>query len=414
MRLAYFDCSYGIAGDMILGALVDAGAPFAQLKGQIEVGLRLPGIRLIRRRVERAGVVGTRVLVRVEPAKDRHRRLSEIEDIIRRTAFSTEVKDRCIAAFRRLARAEAKVHRTTSHHVRFHEVGCLDAIADVAGAMLSLEALGVERVEASRVVAGSGSARSAHGVLPVPGPATVELLRGVPFETGPFPMEMATPTGAAVLTTIASAFGPQPLLTLECAGYGAGDRTIEGHANFLRVLIGQSSAVSETPPSAAGGSLLSSRLNMLMTEIDDMNPELLGNLMERLFRSGCLDAHFTAVQMKKNRPGTQIQVLCRPDQTRPLTELILRHTSTFGLKIMEIDRVCLPRRVETIQTQLGPLDVKIGLWGDEVLKVTPEYESCRRLAESAGLSLAEVYRLAEARIQARYFAARGRKKRKGA
>ena len=418
MKTAYFDCSYGIAGDMILGALVDAGAPFSKLKSGIEKDLGVSGIRLSRRKVMRYGIAGTRVLVRVDVSHDHHRHLGQIEEIIERSSLPQSVKTRSIEAYRALARAEAKVHNTTPDHIHFHEVGCLDAIADVAGSMLAFELLGVERVESSPLVVGSGKAHCAHGIIPVPGPATVELLRGAPFEAGPFPMEMTTPTGAAILTTLAAGYGPQPLMTLESVGQGAGKREIEGHANFLRVLIGE----TFSPPSGTGtpkdagpeksplpSDVKATPLVLLMTEIDDMSPELLGDLLEKLFAAKCLDAHFTSIQMKKNRPGTQIQVLCQPGQKDHLIEIILRNTSTFGLKVMDLNRVCLARRMEKIKTSLGTLEVKIGLWGGEVLKVTPEYENCRRLAESSGLPLAEVYRRVQVEIENHYFAGSARK-----
>jgi hypothetical protein len=427
MRLAYFDCSYGVAGDMILGALVDAGAPFAALKRELEEGLGLEGIRLSRRKVARAGVAATRVRVRTEAAHDRHRRLGEIEGILRKTAFPSAVKKRARDAYRRLAQAEAKVHNTSPEKIHFHEVGCLDAIADVAGAMLALDMLGVERVEVSPLALGSGSARCAHGILPVPAPATVELLRGAPTVGGAHAMEMTTPTGAAILTTVASGFGPQPLMSVERVGYGAGKRSIEGHANLLRVLIGEASeevcagrgalgkeGASRVPERARPrdtarlpGSLQVARLALMVTEVDDMSPELLGDLMTRLFEAGCLDAHFTPIQMKKNRPATQIQVLCDLGAREAFIELLLRHTTTFGLKVLEVERICLPRRKETIETDLGPIEIKIGFWGDDVLKITPEYESCRRLARSAGLSLQEIYLHAQTVIRRRMDRERG-------
>ncbi|MBN1867429.1 nickel pincer cofactor biosynthesis protein LarC [Candidatus Sumerlaeota bacterium] len=398
MKIAYFDCSYGIAGDMVLGALVDAGGPFDLLKRELEKGLGVHGIRLIRRKIVRGGVTATRIEVRTDPTHDHHRHLGDIERILTGTRFPDGVKKRAIEAYRRLARAEAKIHNTTIEKIHFHEVGCLDAIADVAGAMLLLDAMEIERVEASPVVVGSGTARCAHGILPVPAPATAEILRGVPTLSGPHAMEMTTPTGATILTTVASAFGPQPEMAVDAIGYGAGKREIEGHANLLRVIVGQTGQ-----PEASDRPYHVGHLCLLITEIDDMNPEILGDTLTRLFAAGCLDAHFTSVQMKKNRPGTQLQVLCRFEDREPIVEFLLRETSTFGVKALEVDRFCLLRRSETVSTPLGSVAVKVGLWAGETLKVTPEFESCRDLAEKRGRPLGEVYRLADAAIQSQFF-----------
>jgi uncharacterized protein (TIGR00299 family) protein len=405
MRIAFFDCSYGAAGDMILGALVDAGVPFTQLKKALEEGLGVHGLKITRKSVTRCGVTGTKVLVGVEHEHDHHRHLSQILTIIDRAKFPKTVKDRASAAFRKLAEAEAKVHRSTPEEIHFHEVGCLDAIADIAGAMLCMEWLGIERVAVSPLTLGSGTARCAHGVIPVPAPATVELLAGVPTVGGPFQMEMTTPTAAVVLTVLAEAFGPQPLMQVEKVGYGAGTREIEGHANFLRVTIGEAGATPHLPdtPQFSADPLHWSRLSLFMTEIDDMNPELLGDLLGKLFEAGCLDAHFTPIQMKKNRPAIQIQVLCEPDRARTFMEILFQETSTFGVKVLNVDRFCLQRHQETMETKMGPLDIKIGMWGDAILKVTPEYESCRVLARKNNLPLAVVYRRAQAEIDAHCF-----------
>ena len=396
MRIAYFDCSYGVAGDMILGALVDAGAPGGELARALEDGLKVEGLRVSSEPVTRSGVTATRVSVEVDPAHDHHRHLANVLAIVEGTPFSDSVKERAARTFRLLAEAEAKVHDTTPEKIHFHEVGCIDAIADVTGAMLALEMLGIERVESSPLALGTGTTRCAHGVIPVPAPATVELLRGVPTRGSGFEMEMTTPTGAAVLRAVCSAFGPQPTMETDKIGYGSGSRGIEGHANFLRVFVGNASA--ETSGAKPPGGLHARRLALLMTEVDDMSPELLGDLLERLFTAGCLDAHFAPIQMKKNRPAVQIHVLCDPERRDEFAELLLRHSSTFGLKVLEVDRLCLQRRQEIIDTPLGSLDVKVGLWNGETLKVTPEDESCRRLAEDSGLPLGEVYARAQVAI----------------
>lgn len=394
----YFDCSYGASGDMILGALVGAGCPFAPLKRALEDGLGVQGIGLSRGRVTRSGVSAVRVRVRIDKQHDRHRHLRHVIEIIDNADLPERAAERAREAYRLIAQAEAKVHNSTPEKIHFHEVGALDAIADVAGAMIALEMLEAQHIAVSPIALGSGTARCAHGEIPVPAPATLEILRGVPTFGCGHRMEMTTPTGAAILRAVADSFGPQPLMTHQATGYGAGKRTIEGHANFLRVVKGQAPCAG---PEAPG--IDSMPLSLLVTEIDDMNPELLGALMESLFKAGCLDAHFTPVQMKKNRPATQVQVLCSAEAAAGLVEHLLRHTTTFGVKVLDIGRVCLARRQDTIETEIGPVDVKEGLWAGETLKVSPEYESCRRLARTRKIPVGRVYEIARAAIEARYF-----------
>ncbi|MFW5870476.1 MAG: nickel pincer cofactor biosynthesis protein LarC [Candidatus Sumerlaeota bacterium] len=400
MKTAYFDCSYGAAGDMILGALIDAGAPFEKIKDDLENRMKVEGIRLERTQITRAGVSATKVQVVVDNAEDMHRHLRHVIEIIENTDFPDRVKERAKKAYELIAVAEAKVHNSTPEKIHFHEVGCLDAIADVTGSMLAMEYLGIDRAAASPMATGTGTAKCAHGVIPVPAPATVEILGGVATRGTDFQMELCTPTGAAILRAVCGeAFGVQPPMRVGATGYGSGSREIEGHANFHRVLVGESEEQAERLPGGIHGRPLA----LLMTEVDDMSPEWLGDLMERLFEAGCLDAHFTSIQMKKNRPAVQVQVLCEPSDREKFLEILIRHSTSLGVKALEVQRYCVRRRKDTVETELGEAEVKVGFWDDQVLRVTPEYESCRKLAANASLPLSEVYAIVQEAVRNKDF-----------
>lgn len=390
MVTAYFDCYNGISGDMTLGALVDCGVPVDALRGALS-SLRVSGWTLSAERVRRCGIGAT--LMRVGAREHHaHRGLREIRGIIEGSSLNDRVKSNSIRVFERLANAEAAVHGISPEEVHFHEVGAVDAIVDIAGSIWGLDSLGVTEVHASVVTVGTGRVQTAHGEMPVPAPATVRLLEGVPITTGPLPGEMTTPTGAAILTTVASRFGPIERFRIAKAGYGAGSREYPGQTNYLRLLLG------ESEPQASA--LLERReLVILQTEIDDMPAETFGYVAEKLFAAGCLDAHFQPVQMKKNRPGTSIQVLADPERIDALLELLLRETSTFGVRLVRCDRYCLRRSFENIGTPLGEITIKIGYWGDEIVKATAEYEDCRRIAREKNLPLSEVFSVANAAIR---------------
>lgn len=379
---AYFDCYNGISGDMTLGALVDLGLPLNDLLAALAT-LPVSGYEVKAERISRCGVAATLVRVKTDE-QHHHRGLAAIECLIAECGLPDVVKDRSVAVFRRLARAEAAIHSIPVEQVHFHEVGALDAIVDIVGACWGLHALGIGRVIGSPVALGAGTVRTAHGELPVPAPATALLLAGVPTHGGPMSGELATPTGAAILTTFAESFGPQPLMTVVKVGYGAGSRETTGHTNFLRIMLG------ETHP---GATLPAERreLRLVQTEIDDMSPEIAGHILDRLFETGCLDAHFAPVQMKKNRPGISIRVLVEPERLDAVITVLLRETSTFGVRVQSCDRYALPRRIEQVATPFGTVEVKIGYWGGDAIKFSPEYESCRRVARERGVPLGDVY-----------------------
>ena len=387
MTSAFFDCYNGISGDMTLGALIDLGLPVDDLRQALS-SLPIAGYSIEVERVNRCGIGATLAKVTCEE-QTKHRHFSHIREMIEASDLSPSVKERSVAAFHAIAVAESKVHEITLERVHFHEVGAVDAIVDIVGSMWGVEALGITTVSASPVVVGSRTVRCAHGEMPVPAPATALLLAGKPIETGPLPGESTTPTGAAILTTLTKDFGPLRNFTPHRVGYGAGSRVTEGHTNYLRILLGEPS-----PLVSLGGDSLPVEIRelvVLATEIDDMSGEAFGYLMEKLFAMGCLDANFRPVQMKKNRPGTAVQVLTSPEKANELIALLLRETSTFGVRVTPCQRHALLRRSETVDTPYGTVHIKLGLWGDEVIKVSPEFEDCRRLAEEGGVALETVY-----------------------
>ena len=405
MKIAYFDCYNGISGDMTLGALLDLGLDLDDLQRGLAT-LPVEGFEIRARKVKRSGIRATRVNVVVDEAKDIHRTLAEVFEVIDGAALPGRVAARAREAFRRVGKAEARVHRKSIKSIHFHEVGCLDAIVDITGAMFGIERLGIERVYASPLAVGQGTVRCRHGELPIPAPATVEILRDVPIYSGGIEAELTTPTGAANITTLAERFGPLPPMRPQAVGYGAGRREIAHQTNCLRVIVGQE-GVAEATEGAPGDLAAHTEcqtLYRLETEIDDMNPELFSALIERLFDLGVLDVHWTPVQMKKNRPGVALAVLTDLERRDAAARTVFRETSTFGLRIVPVERYCLRRSFDSVKTPFGSVRVKIGYWDDEILKVTPEYEECRRLAESNRVAVGRVYQAAAAAIERRYFA----------
>ena len=381
MRLAYFDCHAGISGDMILGALVDAGLRIEALQGELDK-LGLERIRLRAGKVQRHGIAATKVDV-VAGEGRHHRRLNDVLNIIDAADIPSRARRRAGAIFRRLAEAEAEVHGISVERVHFHEVGAADAIADIVGAVIGLEHLGVERIYASPLRFGRGTTRSAHGVLPVPVPAVVALCREVPAERTDIPFELVTPTGAAVLTTLAQQIGAgtPPFFTRQI-GYGAGSRDLDEVPNLLRVEIGDSDAL-----------LQKDALNLIETNIDDMTPEIYGYLIERLLAGGARDAYLTPVIMKKGRPGVVLSVLADPERTQSATDLIFRETTTLGVRIRRVERQTVSRRTEVVETAFGPVTVKVADYGGRT-RFAPEFEDCARIANEQGVPILDVYRAA--------------------
>jgi pyridinium-3,5-bisthiocarboxylic acid mononucleotide nickel chelatase len=394
MKIAYFDCIAGASGDMMLGALLDAGLPEETLREQL-ARLRLADFDLRIRRVDKNGFSATKVDVLVKdeiPA----RHLPEIEAVVQESDVSAAIKEQALAIFRRLGEVEAGIHGTTLEQVHLHELGGIDTIVDVVGVLAGLTALEVERVVVSPLPLGRGFVRGAHGPIPLPAPATIALLKGVPVAGSNIEKELVTPTGAALLTSLAAEFGPIPAMTLQAIGYGAGGRDLP-IPNVLRVLLGE--AASQPSYSTAA----SETLTLLETNIDDLNPEFYDYAMTRLFEAGALDVFLSPLQMKKNRPATLLRVLCRPEQVDPLLAILFAETSTLGVRQQMVLRHCLARTSQTVETSFGPVRVKVASWGVGQVKAAPEYEDCRRLAESSGAPLREVYQAAEqaARLKGR-------------
>ncbi len=393
MKLAYFDLISGASGDMLLGALVDAGLSCAELQQGL-AGLHLAGFAISCAKVMRGAFSATKVDVHTDDrAPARH--LAEIEAIIRESALPATVKERSLRIFRRMIEVEAAIHNAPVEAVHLHELGALDTIVDVTGVLLGLELLGVQRVVCSPVPLGRGMLDGSHGPMPLPAPATVALLASQPREGRPaapivgvpHPVETVTPTAAALITELASAYGPIPAMRLEAVGYGAGGR-LTPEPNILRVLLG--AAEPADAPCCES-------LELLETNIDDMNPALYGYVLERLFAAGALDAYLTPVMMKKNRPGVVLSALCRPEDADRLRQVFFSETTTLGVRAHRVARHCLARTVEQVETQFGPIRIKVGHWGDGTSKAAPEYEDCRAAAQAHGVPLREVYQAALAR-----------------
>ncbi|MCH7814297.1 MAG: nickel pincer cofactor biosynthesis protein LarC [Planctomycetes bacterium] len=379
MTVAYFDCFSGASGDMILGALIDAGADVEHIGRQL-AGMSIAGCSVSAAKVVKQGLAATQVTVPGESAESApHRHLETIRQIIQDSDLSEQVRARAIAVFQRLAEAEAAVHGCSIEEVHFHEVGAVDAIADIVGAMVALEDLGVERVVCSPLVVGSGTVRCAHGELPIPAPATANLLRGVPLADCDEPGELTTPTGAAILTTLAESFGPLPAMTIERIGYGAGRREGRNRPNLLRVMLGRPLAELETD-----------EIVVLEANLDDASPEVVGYCLERLLEAGVLDAYVVPIYMKKSRPAVLLTVLSETGRVAEIERIIFAETTTLGVRRHRARRTKLARTVERVETPYGPIGVKVGRWGDELMTTAPEYEDCRAAAKQHEVPLRAV------------------------
>ncbi len=377
MRTVYFDCFSGASGDMIIAALLDAGASIDNLRTQLRT-LPVFGFEMAAEKINKQGFAATAFDVRCNE-KQPHRHLEDVIEIIRGGQLSKRVADQACSIFGRLAEAEAVVHGTSAERVHFHEVGAIDAIVDVVGACLALEDLGVDEVICSAIPTGSGTVQCDHGVLPVPAPATAQLLNNVPLARCDEEGELITPTGAAILTTLAKSFSPLGEMRIERTGYGAGRREGRNRPNLLRVLIGESSAAGESDVVA-----------VLQANIDDQSPEIVGYAVGKLLEQGALDAYCQPIYMKKGRPGLLLTVLCEPDRVEANESLIFAETSTFGIRRQLMQRSKLERRHETVNLPQGSVRIKVGSRRGRVVTASPEFEDCRRVAEESGLSLKEV------------------------
>jgi uncharacterized protein (TIGR00299 family) protein len=384
LKILYFDCFAGISGDMTVGALIDLGVPLSFLKEELAcLPISRSGYSLSAEETFRRGIRAAKFSVHVTEDQP-HRHYSDIAGMIEQSSLTAEVKLKAERIFRRLAEAEAKVHGVELDHVHFHEVGALDSIIDIVGTALCLQYLGIEELYASALPLGSGYVETAHGRLPVPAPATAELLRGIPVHSELGAGERVTPTGAAILAALCSGFGAPPPFTITEVGNGAGDRDFPDTPNILRVMLGEKTS-----------HLPGDEIRVLETHIDDMNPEILGFLMDRLMAAGALDVVFSPLQMKKNRPGVCVTILSPPTLLEKLSRMILTETSAIGVRHYPATRLKLLRSLEERDTSLGRVQVKVIRDDATLVRVAPEFEECRRIAEARGIPLQEVYKIIE-------------------
>jgi uncharacterized protein (TIGR00299 family) protein len=410
-RILYFDCFNGASGDMVLGALLDAGLPLEELRRALG-SLAIEGASISATRVLRAGVSATKFVAeehghnththehdhhdhthghahdhehKPSPAPaavahhHAHRSLAEINGLIERSALSPPAQERAKALFHRLGEAEAAIHQIPIEKIHLHEVGALDSIIDIVGAVFALEWFHADRISSSPLNVGSGMVHSAHGHFPVPAPATVKLLGGAPVYSSGVQSELVTPTGALLVTSYATSFGPVPAMTIDRVGYGAGDRDLPNTPNVLRVLIGESTDQPHTE-----------RIVVLQCEIDDMNPQLFGMVMERLYSAGALEVYFASVQMKKNRPGTLLTILARPEQREELSAIVFRETTTIGVRYHEVLRERLEREMVPVNTPLGTVRFKVARLGETIVNAAPEFEDCLRIASERSVPVKDV------------------------
>jgi pyridinium-3,5-bisthiocarboxylic acid mononucleotide nickel chelatase len=389
MKIAYFDCIAGASGDMLLGALVDAGLSVESLCEKLAALNLVSEFELTAEKVSKNGFSATKVDVSIH--KLQHgRHLAEIESILHESSLPGHIQEKAASMFRRLAEVEAGIHGKPVEEVHLHEVGGVDTIVDIVGTLAGLEGLGVEQVYGSPLPLGRGFVNGAHGQIPLPAPATVALLQGVPIVGSEIEKELVTPTGAVLLTGLCAAFGPIPAMKLTGQGYGAGGRDLP-IPNVVRLLLGEQ---SETRQGISIESLI-----LLETNVDDNSAEINGYVMEELFKAGALDVFFTPIQMKKNRPAVLISVLCRPAEVEALEMILFQETSTLGVRRQAVERGCLERKTEVIETPYGPVQVKVARLPDGSTKRAPEYEDCRKAAQAHGVPLRLVYEAALGHVE---------------
>lgn len=391
MRIAYLDCSSGISGDMTLAALIDAGVDAAAIRRGID-SLGLPGVKLLVEQVMRCAFRAT--YIRVEhPEQHVHRHLHHIHEILdRASALTARQRELAKRIFRAIAEAEAKVHGTTVEKIHFHEVGAIDSIVDIVGAAIGFDLLGADEVVCSPVPTGRGTVKIAHGVCAVPTPGTAELLRGVPLADVDVEFELTTPTGAAIVKTLAKRFGPLSAMTMDRIGYGAGTRDFPDRANVLRIVVGEA---------VGGGSSAEERdeVCVLETNLDDVPGEIIGYTRQELFAAGALDVFTAAIQMKKDRPGTLLSVICRPTDQGRMEDIVFRETGTLGIRRQVMHRSKQAWRAADVGTPWGKVAGKMSRFGGRVT-FSPEYEACAQLAKQYNVALRDVVRAAEQSFEA--------------
>ncbi|MFH0764461.1 MAG: nickel pincer cofactor biosynthesis protein LarC [Candidatus Omnitrophota bacterium] len=387
MRIAYFDCFSGISGDMTIGAFLDAGLSFGKLSKELSK-LKIKGYRLKKARVKRQQISGTKFDC-VTDGRTQGRSVKDILSIIGRSALNSRVKNIAGSIFTNIAEAEVKIHGIRSGgNTHLHELGDTDSIVDIVGAGIAIDELGIDSVYASGISMGRGFVKARHGVLPIPSPASLELLKGVPVEMSEIGAELVTPTGAGILKTLAKGFGRMPRMEIDKIGYGAGSRELNGRPNMLRVFIGEGRRA-----------FAEDRISVIETNIDDMNPQNFEYLFEKLFKEGALDVYTTSVQMKKSRPGILLTVLAKTKDLNTLSSVIFSETTTTGLRIYDADRFVLERKFTTVKTKYGRVKVKISRAPGGIVTSSPEYDECVRIARAGKVPLKVVYDEAKSAVK---------------
>ena len=390
MNLLYLDTFSGISGDMMIGLLVDLGIDLQAIKEEL-AKLPVSGYTLEQHKEKRHGIGGTRVKVLCENNQPA-RTWTNIDTMLTDSLLNNAVCSRARSIFQRLGEAEAHVHQVDLDDVHFHEVGAVDAIVDIVGSAIGLHLLGVQEIICAPLPLSRGMIRSAHGVIPLPAPATLQILRGQPVCDADSDRELVTPTGAAIATEIAQ-FGGMPAMIIERIGYGVGGWELEGRPNLLRGFVGKRAAATDFEHDS---------VTVIETHLDDSSPEWLGSLIDRLITDGALDVAFSPLQMKKNRPGTRLTVVTQPHEAKQLAQTILRESSAIGVRMHEAHRMKLRREPATVQTEFGEAAVKLIYEGKQLLRITPEHASCQQLAETTGKPLPEIYRVVTAAANRRF------------
>ncbi|MBW1998789.1 MAG: nickel pincer cofactor biosynthesis protein LarC [Deltaproteobacteria bacterium] len=379
MKLAYLDCFSGISGDMFLGALMDLGLPLEELEQGLQT-LPIKGYRLGARKEHRNHIYGTRFVLQYEREAQETRDFKTIRDMITASTLGPDVKEKSIQVFEAIAREEGKIHNVPPERVHFHELGAVDSIVDIVGSVFGIEYLGLTSVHCSSLPLGRGFVETRHGRLPNPAPATIALLRGLPVHEAGLSQELVTPTGAALVKVLAESWGPMPRMKVDRVGYGVGSRELKDRPNLLRIIPGDplDGVAEET-------------IVVLEANVDDSNPEWLGYMMDRLMEAGALDVLFIPVQMKKNRPGTLVQVFCQPRQRDILARIVFSESTTLGIRFRYSERMLLQRSIVEMDSPWGTLKAKEVMLPDGTTRILPEFESCREIAEANGLPLKEIY-----------------------
>ena len=400
MKIAYFDCFSGISGDMTVGALLDAGLKIDTLEKELKK-LGLSGYQLEVNKVVKKGISATQFKVKIKE-EGVHRRFKDILDILEKSKLDEEVKKETEKIFFNIAQAESKIHRKDIDKIHFHEIGGLDSIIDITSAVIGIKTLGIEEIHSSALPVGKGFVKCAHGVIPVPAPATLELLKNIPIYSGGIEGEMITPTGAGIISTLAKSFGERPLMKIERTGYGAGEKEFT-IPNILRVSIGEKILKDENLKDG----YLSDEAVLIESNIDDMSPEFYDYIMEKLFSQGALDVFLTPIQMKKNRPAHMLSIIVYEQNLKEILEVLFSESTTLGVRIREVKRLRLVQQNFITDTKYGKIKVKVGIFKEEIKNIAPEYEDCKKMAKQHKVPLKEVYdeakwsaqRIADRKIQ---------------